>query len=127
MAIFGCDFLQFLNRHVVLPENENEETVFDEFHQQKKPLILTDDKFESALDEAIKAIEEEINQQKIIKPKTDKEKKKNQVLYNKKRTLIRSMLRNYFKELDVSKEQWKWLGGKLKVKVGNSTETFSIY
>ena len=65
--------------------------------------------------------------QRIAKPQTVEEKKKNQLLYNKKRTLVRSMLRNYFKELDITKEQWKWLGGKLKIKVGTRSETFSIY
>ena len=56
MAVFGCDFIQFLDRHVILPQNENEDTLFDEFHQQKRPLTLRDDKFEEALDKAIEGI-----------------------------------------------------------------------
>ena len=62
MAIFGCDFLQFLNRHVVLPKNIGEAAVFNEFHQQKKPLTLRDDKIEEALVAAIEDIEKKNNE-----------------------------------------------------------------
>ena len=75
MAIFGCDFLQFLNRHVILPKNLMEASVFNEFHQQKNPLMLRDCEFEKALETAIENMEKEINEQKISKPKTEEEKR----------------------------------------------------
>ena len=53
MAIFGCDFLQFLNRHVKLPGVLDEKTLFDEFHNQKWPLELRDKAFEVALNKGI--------------------------------------------------------------------------
>ena len=76
--------------------------MFDEFHQQKRPLTLRAAKFEKALGDAIEGIEEENNQQKIFNPKTVEDNKNNKVLYNKKSNLVRSMLRNHFKELKVS-------------------------
>ena len=68
MAIFGCDFIQFLDRHVVLPKNADEVTVFNEFNQQKKPLKLRDEKFKEKLKSAIENIKEKINREKIVRP-----------------------------------------------------------
>ena len=37
------------------------------------------------------------------------------------------MLRDHFKELEFSKEQWKWLGGKLRIKAGKFDARFELY
>ena len=37
------------------------------------------------------------------------------------------MLRDHFKELEVSEEQWQWLRGKLRVKVGEHDVRYRIY
>ena len=37
------------------------------------------------------------------------------------------MLRDHFKELKFSKEQHKWLGGKLRIKAGKFDARFEIY
>ncbi len=57
MALFGCDFLKFLDWHVVLPTTENETTVFNEWHQQKEPLELRDKIFEKNLKKAIEEVQ----------------------------------------------------------------------
>ena len=74
MAIFGCDFTQFFDRHVAIPEIGDEITLFTEFHQQKKPLVLKDKGFEFDLIMAIKDVQKMIDKEKIVKPKTKAEK-----------------------------------------------------
>ena len=68
-----------------------------------------------------------IDKEKIIKPKTKEEKAYNKSLYRKKDTIITSMLRDHFRELKFSKEQWKWLAGKLRIKAGKFDVRFPIY
>ena len=68
-----------------------------------------------------------IDKEKIVKPKTMAEKAYNISLYDKKKIITRSMLRNHFKELKFSKEQHKWLGGKLRIKAGKFDARFEIY
>ena len=68
-----------------------------------------------------------IDKEKIVTPKTKEEKAHNKSLYRKKETIITSMMIDHCKELKFSKEQWKWLGGKIRIKAGKFDVRFSIY
>lgn len=78
-------------------------------------------------EEFIKNQDEIIRKESIPKPKTEDDKKHNKKLYNKKSDGIVSMLRTHFKEYVVNEEQHDWFGGNMRLKVGDSTVTFSMY
>ena len=57
MTIFGCDFMNTLNKYVVLPHFRDEKTVFNQDYEQREPFTLRDMTFEVDLAMAVDKIE----------------------------------------------------------------------
>ena len=102
-------------------------TLFSKGHQQNHPLELRVTVFKEKLVALIEEMNEKIKNMRVKKPQTEDDKKYNKVLYNMKRTKITSLLRDYFKEVQFTKEQWAYFNGRIKLNVAGHKLTFSIY
>ena len=121
---FRCEITQKLAEIVILP---TESKVFDQNYNQKGPLELKNEEFSKSFSEKIdwyNAYNKANRKKSSFKGEFDKHNKK---LQNDKDHAIRAILRNHFSEFDLTYDQFKWLDGKLKVKVGKYERTCSFY
>ena len=127
LAIFGCTILRELNWYLKLPMSLSESTLFSKGHQQNYPLELRGTVFKKKLVALIEEMNEKIKNMRVRKPQTEDDKKYNKVLYNMKRTKITSMLRDHFKEMQFSKEQYAYFNGRFRIAADGYNVNFPIY